>query len=1085
MIRPSRWALLARVAAVFGVAVSFGAGAALAQTGGKIEGTVRDQSGAPIAGAQVFVVGSAFSATTNDQGYYFINNVPAGVMSVRAQFIGYQPSEVRNVRVLAGQTHTVDHTLEQRAIEVEGITVREQLNPIVPRDQVTSIGRVVGDLVDNLPVDNIGTVLRLQPGVVDGRDGLTIRGGRPGESITYIDGVPVRSVSGNTGTVSVGTNAIEEASVVTGAIGAEFGDAQSGVISLVTRAGGSSFSGNLTYSTDEISGETYGAGTHRIEASLGGPLARNLTFFLSATIQGEQSPRRGLGAENVPIYVMNGIDTTVTIALSPGSPTSDSQVVALPAFTRYSQGQRRPDDWSDDFNFDAKLRYSYGTGSAFSVTYHQTRSQDLFWRGNSLYNPMSQRGSRSNSSALIFNWNQNIARSAEQALTLMANFSIQHDEFVSGLVDQTWFNDHRTPFMWFSPSSMQFVWDLDNFPIDDHLIQNIRNNYCLPSAGGLCIPALGRNDLNASAPFRINPYGVSPGASFFPTQGVGVGGLNLNEETRVTGSAQIDWQANRYNRIKIGGEFVSADASVFFAGNLTNQIFMDANRYSPSRMALYAQDRIDLGDVVVDLGLRYDRLDAGVLYPRTPGRVFSDPLRTGDLSRARTAEDTAVANRCAALLAAADSAGWSTCNMFESAPRSALSPSIRVSFPITDRTGFRLSYAHQPQAPDFNLLATGVNADLAFTNTNDVFGRDLDYGKTILFEFGIRHAFNDDLVLDISAYNKDKVSDITARILPIYDPQRNEVQNLNVMTNADFGNVRGVDIRLDRRIGSLFQGSVSYTYQSARSTGSDPFEYLNTLSRQISNVTGDRVPPPQALLTTRNDRTHTIAGSLALNFPNGWRSGTLAGSLLQNTGMFATFRFASGLPYTRIENAGAGSRGPGNGFGLVATGTETLNSSRMPWFRNVDLRVTRGFRLGSRDLTLFADFRNLFNWENLTAIFAETGDVVNEKFAEQTISPVRVTLQQDAGNLWQTRTVNGVTETGANLNCSQWLTGASRGLPDCIMLRRAEARFGNGDGFFSEAEQDRAFREWFNLFQGPHTLRGPGFNMRIGFELNF
>src|SRR5437899_10150660 len=70
-------------------------------TTGKIEGTVKDQSGAPIAGAQVLVVGSAFASTSNEQGYYFINNVPAGVMTVRSQYIGYAPSEARNVRVFA------------------------------------------------------------------------------------------------------------------------------------------------------------------------------------------------------------------------------------------------------------------------------------------------------------------------------------------------------------------------------------------------------------------------------------------------------------------------------------------------------------------------------------------------------------------------------------------------------------------------------------------------------------------------------------------------------------------------------------------------------------------------------------------------------------------------------------------------------------------------------------------------------------------------------------------------------------------------------------------------------------------------
>ncbi|HEY2804708.1 MAG TPA: carboxypeptidase regulatory-like domain-containing protein, partial [Gemmatimonadales bacterium] len=47
------------------------------ETTGKIEGTVRDSAGAPIPGATVFIVGSAFSSRTNEQGYYFINNVPA------------------------------------------------------------------------------------------------------------------------------------------------------------------------------------------------------------------------------------------------------------------------------------------------------------------------------------------------------------------------------------------------------------------------------------------------------------------------------------------------------------------------------------------------------------------------------------------------------------------------------------------------------------------------------------------------------------------------------------------------------------------------------------------------------------------------------------------------------------------------------------------------------------------------------------------------------------------------------------------------------------------------------------------------
>src|SRR5690606_39700835 len=59
-------------------------------------------------------------------------------------------------------------------------------------------------------------------------------------------------------------------------------------------------------------------------------------------------------------------------------------------------------------------------------------------------------------------------------------------------------------------------------------------------------------------------------------------------------------------------------------------------------------------------------------------------------------------------------------------------------------------------------------------------GSDLDFGKTITFEFGIRHSFNEDMVLDISAYNKDNLSNAAGRLVSLYDPSLN----------------RNVDIRL-------------------------------------------------------------------------------------------------------------------------------------------------------------------------------------------------------------------------------------------------------------------------------------------------
>src|SRR6187397_570891 len=189
LCRVSAFVRIARLVAVATVALGLGASSLLAQgSTGKIEGRVRDQAGAPIANAQVFIVGTAFNALTNPQGYYFINNVPAGTYNVRAAFIGYKSTQVDGVKVLAGQTITVDIQLEQTAVEIQEITVVTQTQPLVPRDEVTSKQRIDGEFTRNLPADRLSAVLALQPGVVASPSGntLSIRGGRTQEQVTYV-----------------------------------------------------------------------------------------------------------------------------------------------------------------------------------------------------------------------------------------------------------------------------------------------------------------------------------------------------------------------------------------------------------------------------------------------------------------------------------------------------------------------------------------------------------------------------------------------------------------------------------------------------------------------------------------------------------------------------------------------------------------------------------------------------------------------------------------------------------------------------------------------------------------------------------
>ena len=166
------------------------------------------------------------------------------------------------------------------------------------------------------------------------------------------------------------------------------------------------------------------------------------------------------------------------------------------------------------------------------------------------------------------------------------------------------------------------------------------------------------------------------------------------------------------------------------------------------------------------------------------------------------------------------------------------------------------------------------------------------------------------MVLDIAAYNKDNLSNAAGPSgLAASIRFRGNGQNIRIMTNADFGNTRGIDLRLDRRFGNLFNGTLAYTFQQAKNTGSDPDTYIDFGSRVLNQVSGGNQPPPQAILPTDFSRPHNLAVAAALNFPNDWQQGSIDRDRSARTsGVFATFRYTSGTPYTRCDQ-GVGRRG--------------------------------------------------------------------------------------------------------------------------------------------------------------------------------
>ena len=750
------------------------------------------------------------------------------------------------------------------------------------------------------------------------------------------------------------------------------------------------------------------------------------------------------------------------------------------------RGIRVPSSARSEYQLQGKLNYSFGTGSRISLTAMGSQNQGRTFRENldspgrfltygSLYNPQNLPAFRQWSRVFTLNWTQNLSRSTERALALETYLSYQQDRTINGPMTRSTELSTRSPFGGFLIGPMDFLFNFDNFPIDDQLLQNYRTN----TVGSRRTPY----DLENTAQYTIvdqwrnNAYALynrdEVASVIFPESGGPAGSeryvnrLILYRENRAVGKANLDWQFDRYNRLKLGGEFTRYTLDSY-SSQLESQFASDFYREKPIRYNLFAEDRLDLGDVVVVGGLRYDFYDTRARRWANFPRISTNPLFNP----------------------ADPNAFFTNDSLFpRDKSHNYISPHIQVSFPVTDRTNFRLSYAHQVQAPDFSVVLQGINTDIATTNTNNVYGGDLDFGKTITFEFGVRHAFSDDMVLDVAAYNKDNLSNAAGRLVSRFDPLQGNNQALRIITNADFGNTRGVDVRLDRRFGNLFNGTLAYTFQQAKNTGSDPNTYINFGSRVLNQVSGGNQPPPQAILPTDFSRPHNLALAAALNFPNDWQQGSIVGSILENAGLFATFRYTSGTPYTRCT--ADADQTVVSGDNCDAFFPDPLNSSRLPSFKQLDLRLTKGFAVGGLDLTGYVEARNVLNFKNVTQVFATTSDVANATEEQKNFAADSADYSKEAA-------ASGVLATDGSIDlsfggavdprtgCGGWINqGGAPAAPNCVAFIRTEERFGNGDHVFDLAEQRRASDALYYTVRGIHNFTSAPRRMRLGVEVNF
>ena len=249
---------------------------------GIIQGTVLDDStGEPLAAVNVVVEGTPYGSMTNADGFYLLRNIPTGEHTLMFSYVGYRDVHIEKVVVLPSLRTVIDTRMEPAPVEMPAVVVTAE-RALIQKDLTGTLHRVGSVAIESLPVDNFQEIVELQPGVVYGGH---IRGGRAGETVYIMDGVPVQDPSTGEAAVGLPKSVITELNVHTGGFDAEFGNALSGVVHIITRRGGNSPEAMVRYDRDDLGVSFDGtehSGRTQLETQVNGPIVRDRAFYLVA-----------------------------------------------------------------------------------------------------------------------------------------------------------------------------------------------------------------------------------------------------------------------------------------------------------------------------------------------------------------------------------------------------------------------------------------------------------------------------------------------------------------------------------------------------------------------------------------------------------------------------------------------------------------------------------------------------------------------------------------------------------------------------------------------------------------------------------
>jgi hypothetical protein len=208
------------------------AGPAVAGTTGKLSGKVIDKTTKePLIGANIMIEGTSLGGSSDVNGDYFVLNIPPGTYRVIGSSVGHTRLTQVEVKISIDKTTPLTFALPEEVIQGEGVTVVAE-KPRVELDLTASKESMSQEEISGTWAKTLQDIVADMPGSnINGG----VRGSFGGDVAYRMDGIDLRDAGSNTNFSSVNMSTIQEVEVLKGGWNAEYGQANGSIVNIVTR----------------------------------------------------------------------------------------------------------------------------------------------------------------------------------------------------------------------------------------------------------------------------------------------------------------------------------------------------------------------------------------------------------------------------------------------------------------------------------------------------------------------------------------------------------------------------------------------------------------------------------------------------------------------------------------------------------------------------------------------------------------------------------------------------------------------------------------------------------------------------------